>query len=501
VCVTGIGCSYDVAVDAETTWMRTTVQVARAMFQQRSGVALDAANTTVTRPRPFNPADGTMVVHQSTLSLLDAGGPSGGNRYEQLATASTDQVVPEAWGGHFDAGDWDRHIDHLLYLRAAIDLVELYPEQYAHLNLDIPESGDKIPDLIDEGLWDLDLFKRLQQPDGGIRGGIEEAADAPERASSWSDYQAVWVYAPDPRSSYVYAGLAAQAAKVLATYDAERSKGYADSATRAFAWAENHRREGPADAAQSVSEQRLVALAALYRLTGESRYQDAFVADGPFTGGTVDLLACNEAAVCDAGWIYARTDRPDLNADVHRNVLESFRKNADALVELAATTAYGWGLEHPYVPLVWGLGPATPKITGLMRAWALFHDDRYRKTAIRAAAFSLGGNPLDTVMVTGMGANPARNPLIVDVNNGGLPVWPGTPLYGMHQLSGGDYWVTQYFLQPAGTTPPGVEVPYLWEWFDLANAAMFTEFTVYQSHAVALFGFGSLAAAGAQPQG
>ena len=130
------------------------------------------------------------------------GGPEG---FAALVETSTDEIVPEAWGGHFDAGDWDRRIPHLSYLRAALDLVELYPETWATLELGIPESGNNIPDVIDEGLWDLDMYRRLQLPDGGIRGGIESEEHPEPGDTSWTQTQQVFVFAPDARSSYIYA--------------------------------------------------------------------------------------------------------------------------------------------------------------------------------------------------------------------------------------------------------------------------------------------------------
>jgi len=36
------------------------------------------------------------------------------------------------------------------------------------LDLDIPESGNAIPDILDEALWCAELFRRIQQPDAEI---------------------------------------------------------------------------------------------------------------------------------------------------------------------------------------------------------------------------------------------------------------------------------------------------------------------------------------------
>ena len=491
VCVPTIGCSYDFPLDEFETWLRGMVDVARAMYHQRSGAAIGAPFTAVDRPLGFHPSMG-VVAYQSTATLMETGnGPLGGEQFRALVEGATDEIVPDAWGGHFDAGDWDRRIQHLWYLREAIDLVELFPEQFRDLDLDIPESDNQIPDLIDEGLWDLDLYLRLQMPDGAIRGGIETDEHPTPRTTSWTTQQPVYVYAPDPYASYVYAGVAAQAAQVLRTYDAERSAVYEKSAVAAMKWAE--RQKVPVELHDELVSQRAVAAAALYRLTADSTWHQAFLETTPLVDGPIELLGCHDHNFCDSAWIYARTNPTLTRYDVRNNAVESFRRNADHVLVGQASTAFGWSIEHPEIPLVWGLGPSTPKVIGLLRAHALLGEQKYCASAIRSAAFSFGANPLDTVFFTGLGAQNVKTPLIVDSLNGGVPYWPGSPVFGTHTLSADDDWVNRYFLQPAGTEPDTDARPFLLSWYDLFNIAQFNEFTVFQSHAIAVFGLGYLA--------
>ena len=152
-------------------------------------------------------------------------------------------------------------------------------------------------------------------------------------------------------------------------------------------------------------------------------------------------------------------------------------------------------MDHPAIPLVWGLGPSVPKTVGLLRAYALTAEPRFCSAALRSATFSLGANPLDTVFLTGVGKQNVQHPLIVDNINGGVPVWPGTPVYGLHQLNaeGDETWVAQYQLRPAGANPDPETVPFLEEWWDVSSVPMFNEFTVHQSHAVSLYAYGTLA--------
>jgi endoglucanase len=497
VCAPSLGCSEDFAISETSTWRRAAVAVARAMYHQRSGIAMEQPYTAVDRPRGFHPDDGVQV-RQAAVGQVEIDAAEEG-AFDRLTASATDEVVAGAYGGHFDAGDWDRRIDHLAYLRTALDLVELAPETWATLDLDIPESGDAVPDIIDEGLWDLDMYMRMQTPDGGIRGGIESDEHPLPRETSWTQTQQVFAFAPDAQASYIYAGVAAETARVLAEYDAARAETYATTAVAAMNWAEdNPIEELNEEKAAEVRGARAAAGAALYRLTGDEQWQAVFLDSTTVDDGPIDMLGCTLLRECDALWIYAQTEQPGVRADVKQNAIQTFVSSAGYLADAQDTTLYGWTLVHPAVPLVWGLGPSTPKTVGLVRAYALTDDERFCKATLQAATFSLGANPLDTVFLTGMGRQNVEHPLIVDNTYGGVPVWPGTPVYGLHRLNdvSDDSWVSQYYLSPAGASPDPNGVPYMQSFYDVGNLPMFNEFTVHQSHAVALYAYGALAGMG-----
>ncbi len=498
-CVDAVGCSVPFGV-GPTVWRDLAVTVARAMFHQRSGIALGPPNTPIIRPRPRHPDEGTVVLATS-LTARQAGA-SADWFADLVAGRQGDELVEGAWGGHFDAGDWDRRIEHLWYTRAAAELVDRRPEVFASLDLDLPESGDAVPDILDEGLWSLDLYRRMQRPDGAIRGGVE-ASEHPQRdTTSWTDDLALFAYAPDAWSSYLYAGVAAEVARVLTRYDAVRAEGYLTSALAAMRWAEAQPAEGSDPAvADPLAGQRSVAAAALLSATGDRQWHDVFLdatdldTSSLATGAGGGPLACHEHTRCDAAWLYWTAD-PALTVPALRATLgEAIAANAEAIVAAQSTTAFGWAVDDPGVPLIWGLGlGGAPHVTALMRAFEITGEERFRAGAERAAAASLGANPLDTALITGVGANPTRSPLIVDVANGGLPVWPGTPVYGMHDVDPAtEGWIDGYNLGPAGTRPRAVDLPYTWQWFDASTIAQMNEFTVHQSHAVALYAFGMLA--------
>lgn len=500
VCVDAVGCSYTFEISVDV-WGDLAATVARAAYHQRSGIQLGPPHTSFVRPRPYHPDDGVVVV-ASDYSLLEARTSTDNTDFGRLVELRTDQVLPQAWGGHFDAGDWDRRIQHLWFARNLAELVMLHPERFADFELNIPESGDQVPDLLDEALWTVDLFRRLQADDGAISGGVEASEHPPANAASWVDDLAVMAYRPDPYATYIYAGVVAEMSMVLRPYDPARADDLLESARRAMDWAESQPADGgrtadPTLAATLVAQQRNVAAAGLLVATGEARWHDLFVETADFLDDEEPHLSCHTHRVCDAAWLYLQADEAVTDSDLRRRLHQRFLDSADTLVSMGEQVAYGWTQEHPEIPRIWGLGVGgTPKVSGLMRAYELSGDERYRAAAVRSASVSLGSNPMGRSMLTGIGDDPVLHPQINDIKAGGLPTWPGTPVYGFHDLNAiaDEQWVVRDLLGPAGVTPAPTELPYLWRWYDVDSVAQFNEFTMHQSHGEALFAFGLLAA-------
>ena len=233
----------------------------------------------------------------------------------------------------------------------------------------------------------------------------------------------------------------------------------------------------------------------MYRLTGDTNWQTAFAAASGLRTRTIGDLGCSGGGVCDGAWIYAHATWPSVDATLRRNVLASFRSTADDLVRAANTTLFGWTVDHPEVPLIWGLGVGgTPHTVGLLRAYDLLGGADYLRAAYGSSSVSLGDNPSNTVFVTGFGQHPVRDPLVVDAVVGAMPVWPGIPVYGNHTLAPSQRWVDTYFAKPAHTAPAAFDAPYLWSHLDIHDVAPMSEFTVHQS-------YGSLAAESASNGG
>ncbi len=139
-----------------------------------------------------------------------------------------------------DAGDWDRNSAHPAAMWLLVDLYEMFPRAHRQdptRTCPRPKPANAIPDILDEVLWNLDLYRRLQTPEGGVGGGIESTAHPRPGEASWQESLLISAYAPDPKASFIYAATAAKLARALATSDKHLSSVYATSARKAWDWA------------------------------------------------------------------------------------------------------------------------------------------------------------------------------------------------------------------------------------------------------------------------
>ena len=89
-----------------------------------------------------------------------------------LATALYPYLNPgpvDTTGGHHDAGDYSKYTPNCATLaNTLLFAVDTFPGVNTLDNLGTPESGDGIPDLLQEAKWEIDYIAKLQDADGGF---------------------------------------------------------------------------------------------------------------------------------------------------------------------------------------------------------------------------------------------------------------------------------------------------------------------------------------------
>ena len=193
-------------------------------------------------------------------------------------------------GGWYDAGDYNKYTNWTAnyivdFMLAYLENPDVWTDDY-----NIPESGNGIPDLLDEAKWGLDHLLRLQQSDGSMISIVAEAHASPPSAAIGPSF-----YGRVNTSSTLNACAAfALGSKV---YRLAGLTDYADTllirAVRAWDWAEANPRvlfnnndpaygsSGLGAGRQELDDYgrimaRLEAAVYLYDVTGERQYRVYF---------------------------------------------------------------------------------------------------------------------------------------------------------------------------------------------------------------------------------
>ncbi|NJN34089.1 MAG: hypothetical protein HC817_07420 [Saprospiraceae bacterium] len=112
-------------------------------------------------------------------------------------------------------------------------------DKFTDNELNIPESGNGIPDILDEAFWQMRFYKRAKDEikskgwgTGGVPGARvmgdlwgDDAEASGTTRGSWQDTREWYVSGEDPWMSYKYAGLAAQMHYILASENKKTQKG------------------------------------------------------------------------------------------------------------------------------------------------------------------------------------------------------------------------------------------------------------------------------------
>jgi len=190
-------------------------------------------------------------------------------------------------GGWFDAGDTNKYVTFAMQpVHQLLNAFQDYPDAFTD-DFNIPESGNGIPDLIDEVKWEVDWLKKMQSPDGGIALKLGEIASG--KASPPSSDRSDRYYVPNCTSATIAgAGMFAHASYVFGKFPALASYAEDLQARAIRAWksyraaplVQVHCDTGVVHAGNadlSLEDQNAAASEAaiyLYAITGDLAYDD-----------------------------------------------------------------------------------------------------------------------------------------------------------------------------------------------------------------------------------
>ena len=224
---------------------------ARGLFHQRCGIERKEPYTHWTAPAchlscvrgTFPPSDSHYGKSDEVRSygFFDSKGKSIDVKHFELIKQNRPEVPEQipVCGGWHDAADWDRRPYHLGIVGDLCAVYLLKPKNFCDGQLNIPESCNGIPDILDEAMWGIEHLRLMQQPDGGVGTWIETTRHpGPSDGGSWQDKLTYYLSCATLNSTLEYAGYASEMALALRKAGAmEKSEQYRVSAERAWAYA------------------------------------------------------------------------------------------------------------------------------------------------------------------------------------------------------------------------------------------------------------------------
>ncbi|WNS42346.1 glycoside hydrolase family 9 protein [Paenibacillus sp. MMS20-IR301] len=355
-----------------------------------------------------------------------------------LPLQSNPAITKDVSGGWWDAGDTGKYVTAAA--TAVSDLLwayENYPQEFSDSQLNIPESGNGIPDLLDEIKVETDFFLKMQDPASG--GFYAYVIREPEPKRFIMDGTGGTSIIPTAQTATT-AGALAHAYNVFKNVPGleEYADSLLDSAVRAWDYLELHpefiaQPDGPYNDNEDLND-RFYAAAALYRATGEARYNDFVLAN--YAAFETKFMATDFShgiGSLELIGFYHYLSSAAPNEEITAWFVPKYKEWRAAVIDTATNQAvwrnstnkgFYWGANSNVAGVAVSLDIGS-RIIGE-------HDERNIQVASGNLNYLLGVNPLQLSFITGYGENRVHithheiymRDFITEMPNGYMPGGP-----------------------------------------------------------------------------
>jgi endoglucanase len=317
-------------------------------------------------------------------------------------------------GGWYDAGDYGKYIvNAAISVSQMLDLVELFPDVVSDGQLNIPESGNGISDLLDEIRYELDWMLTMQDADGGVFHKLTAKNFGPFIMPSEYDLER-WVIGKGTAATLNYAATMSHAARIFAPFDPPFAKIALASADRAWKWAVDHPDipfRNPRDVSTGAygdnqfSDDFYWAAAELYSLTGNHEFlQFLEASDEPYIHQITNSW---KFFIRNMGFHSLLANRERLDPDFPPELISNHLQLSDQILEKIDSNPYRIGLDH----FEWGSNSdVLNQAMILCYAHLISGEEKYLTGAIRNVDYIFGKNATGYSFLTGYGTKQVMNP-------------------------------------------------------------------------------------------
>jgi endoglucanase len=329
--------------------------------------------------------------------------------------------MPKGW---YDAGDYNKYIVNSgITMGTLLSLYEDFPAYHSSLKLNLPESDNEVPDLLDEVLWNLQWMIKMQDPhDGGVYHKLTaakfEGTVMPHEAQSTR-----YVVAKSTAATLDFAAVMAQAARVYRDFYPDMAIECLKAAETAWIWARNNPEvlyeqnemnkkfqpaiETGAYGNRQLDDEWVWAASELYISTHNKEYLD-------FISHPESFELPNWGNVSWLGYYSLLRFSDELKylpVELMSQIKHQLLQKTEEYVAAAAATDYRVVMGHQDADFVWGSNSvAANQGVALLQAYLLTGEAKYLNHALGNLDYILGRNATGYSYVTGFGHKSPQDP-------------------------------------------------------------------------------------------
>ncbi|MEZ4830207.1 MAG: glycoside hydrolase family 9 protein [Bacteroidia bacterium] len=320
-------------------------------------------------------------------------------------------TIIAAPGGWYDAGDYGKYVPTATYSTwMLLSLYGAFPQYYDSLSLNIPESGNVYPDILDECRWSLRWLLTMQDPGEGYVCHKLTTTRQPGKIMPHEDRATRLMIGKSTSATLSFAAVMALASRVLRPNDPQLADSCLRAALAAWQWGRSNPQvvfsnppeieTGPCTD-DYFEDEKSWAAAELWVATG---------ADSFYRAGKFDQLTASDAPTRRntgmLAWFALLDQKRQLPVAGDRsNIMKKLKTIADKITTHTHNqSAYGVPMGIADNDFVWGSnGNLASRGVLLMLMARQTGDSRYADAALAALDYVLGRNATGYCFVTGMG--------------------------------------------------------------------------------------------------
>ena len=326
-----------------------------------------------------------------------------------------------ASGGWHDAGDFGKYVVNAgITVGTLLMAYETFPQRFTYDDLNIPESGNNIPDILDEVKYELDWLFKMQNVNGGVYAKLTKN-DFAGFIMPQNDSGIRYIYQIASTATADFAANMARAYRVYLPFDSVYANKCLNAAKLAWTFLGNNPSIVPSGGFKSPQgtntgeygdgddkDERLWAAAELFMADGDqkynsffvSHYKDAAIFSGPMSWANVRSMA---------HLTYLAGNRNSINSSIQNEELQALKNYCNTLVSRGSndgfhvtltSNEYNWGSNSGV------LNEAVLLLFGYNK----LHVDSYLNTALNQLNYILGTNAHNMSFVTGIGTKYPMHP-------------------------------------------------------------------------------------------